>query len=353
MKKIIKRIRTEFQDPKKFIRLHRAEYGHNFQNKKISNYKLNNVYYPDVTVLSKRISKFHRLSNSFINLGLGAESLIRDIFIWHSRKFKLRRIGFGIPTYAWYRLNAKIYDYKIFNFYYYPSKIKDLTVSVIKRFIVKNNLNFLVLINPSHPIEKNWPTSELEEIVYFCKKKRVIILVDEVFQVPHLNSADFLTKKYSNLIVVRSFSKAFGLPGIRVGYSMACKKLKEEIETYRMAIELPKSSIDEALKALKNFKTSVKQRFKKIDRARTFAHKEFKKRGLKSYNNYHNAVSVDLRNVRFANKIGKYLKKNRIFINYQFPSKLGQYVNLTTTYIPNLRFFFTKFDKIAKKIKLI
>ena len=94
-----------------------------------------------------------------------------------------------------------------------------------------------------------------------------------------------------------------------------CKKLKEEIETYRMTIELPKSSIDEALKALKNFKTSVKQRFKKIDRARTFAHKEFKKRGLKSYNNYHNAVSVDLRNVRFANKIGKYLKKNRIFIN--------------------------------------
>ena len=45
MQRIIKRIRTKFQDPKKFIRLHRAEYGHNFQNKNLSNYKLNNVVF--------------------------------------------------------------------------------------------------------------------------------------------------------------------------------------------------------------------------------------------------------------------------------------------------------------------
>ena len=143
------------------------------------------------------------------------------------------------------------------------------------------------------------------------------------------------------------------MPGIRVGYSMSCRKLKEEVETYRMAIELPKSSIDEALKALKNFKTTIKPRFKKIDQARSFAHSEFKKRGLKSYNNYHNAISVDLVNSTIAKKVGNYLKKNGIFINYRFPSKLGQYVNLTTTHIPNLRLFFSKFDKIAKKINLI
>jgi len=353
MQKSIKRVRTEYQNPKRFIRLHRAEYGHNFKNKKISNYKLNNFYYPDVTLLLKKISQFHKLPISFINLGLGAESLIRDIFIWHSRKFKQKRIGFGIPTYAWYRLNAEIYDYKIFNFYYKPLEITNLTAAVIKRFITKNNLNFLVLVNPSHPIEKNWSTSELKEIISFCKKKKVIIIVDEVFQVPHLNSADYLTKKYSNLIVIRSFSKAFGLPGIRVGYSMSCKKLKEEVETYRMAIELPKNSIEEALKALKNFNFSVRSRFKKIDKARIFTHKEFKKRGLKSYNDYHNAVSVDLRNSRFATRVGKYLKKNRIFINYKLPPKLGRYVNLTTTHIPNLKLFFEKFDKIAKKLKLI
>ena len=353
MQKIIKRIRKEYPDPKNFIRLHRAEYGHNFQDNKTSYLELNNAYYPDITILSKKISKFHKLPTSFINLGLGADSLIKDIYIWHSKKFKSRRIGFGIPIYAMYGLNAEIYDYKIFNFYYDPSKKIDLTVSSIKKFIIKNNLNLLVIVNPSHPFEKIWSILQLKEIIYFCKKKNVTILVDEVYLSPPLNSVDFLTKRYSNLIVLRSFSKAFGLPGIRVGYTLASKKLNEEIKTFRLSIELPKCSIDEASKALKNFKTSVKQRFKKINRARTFVHREFKKRNLKSYNHYGNSVSADLHNAKIVNKLGKYLKKNRIYINYQYPHKLSKYINLTTTHIPNLKIFFTKFDKIAKKIKLI
>ena len=89
MQKIIKRIRIESPDPKKFIRLHRAEYGHNFQDNKTSYLELNNAYYPDITILSKKISKFHKLPTSFINLGLGAESLIKDIYIWHSKKFNI------------------------------------------------------------------------------------------------------------------------------------------------------------------------------------------------------------------------------------------------------------------------
>ena len=60
--------------------------------------------------------------------------------------------------------------------------------------------------------------------------EKIIISKNWVFERPIEDEIYIeVPTKYSNLIVIRSFSKAFGLPGIRVGYSMACKKLKEEI----------------------------------------------------------------------------------------------------------------------------
>ena len=78
------------------------------------------------------------------------------------------------------------------------------------------------------------------------------MFIDEVYQGLGSKSVDYLTKKFSNLIVLRSFSKAFGLPGIRVGYIIASSKICREIETFRLATELPKTSIDQAMKSLEN-----------------------------------------------------------------------------------------------------
>ena len=63
-------------------------------------------------------------------------------------------------------------------------------------------------------------------------------------------------------------------------------------------------------------------------------------------------MSVDLQKKMSAQKIGKYLKKRKIYINYNYPKKLSKYINLTTTYISNIKIFFKNFDKVAKKINL-
>ena len=69
------------------------------------------------------------------------------------------------------------------------------------------------------------------------------------------------TKQYSNLIVIRSFSKSFGLPGLRIGYSLTSNKYSQEIETFRLAIELPQICIDDALKYLSLYKKTIKKQY--------------------------------------------------------------------------------------------
>ena len=348
----VKRIRKGSPDPKKNIRLNRAEFGHSFKSKKLKYNNFINSYYPDSTNLIKKISKFHKLPFTFVNVGLGAESLIKDIYIWHSKRFKQKRVGFGLPNYFMYTISAKIYGYKTFNFNIDPTNVSNLTVDYIKRFVSNNKLSLLVIVNPSHPFEKNWQPSQLKKIIGFCKRKKTIVLLDEVYQGLGSKSVDHLTTKYSNLIILRSFSKAFGLPGLRVGYSLASDKLSKEIETFRLAIELPQHSIEEALINLKKYNRIIKNKCKKIINARKFAHKKFQSKGLKSYNFYGNSITVDLINKVNAYKIGKYLEKNKVYINYRYPNHFGKFINLTTTHIANLKIFFQKFNQAAKKIKI-
>ena len=78
----------------------------------------------------------------------------------------------------------------------------------------------------------------------------------------------------------------------------------------------------------------------------------FKNIGLKSYNFYGNSITVDLKNKFNAYKIGKYLEKNKIYINYKYPDYFGKFINLTTTHIANLKIFFQKFNQAVKKIKI-
>ena len=81
--KIYPRIRKESENPQKFIRLHRAEFAHDFKKK---NYNINN-YYPDSEILIQEIAKFYKKGKKNIILGLGAEALIKDTIIWHQQKF--------------------------------------------------------------------------------------------------------------------------------------------------------------------------------------------------------------------------------------------------------------------------
>ena len=48
-----------------------------------------------------------------------------------------------------------------------------LNLEYIKNFLTKNKVNIFVLVNPSHPFEKNWNLNELEEIIKFCKSNKI------------------------------------------------------------------------------------------------------------------------------------------------------------------------------------
>lgn len=76
------------------------------------------------------------------------------------------------------------------------------------------------LDNPNNPTGQVIPLSEIEKILIAAAKINTAVIVDEAYgdYMPKENSAASLCDKYDNLILVKTFSKGFGLAGLRAGY---------------------------------------------------------------------------------------------------------------------------------------
>lgn len=91
--------------------------------------------------------------------------------------------------------------------------------------------------NPNNPTGQLINLEEIEEIVKQAGKKDVVVIVDEAYgdYVGREHSALRLMNEHSNLAVVRSFSKGFGLAGLRLGYGV----FSPELSGYYSKIDIP------------------------------------------------------------------------------------------------------------------
>lgn len=112
-----------------------------------------------------------------------------------------------------------------------------LNVDVVKRAIT-NNTKTLIVCNPHSPSGKLFKREMIMNLIEFCHTKKIHILVDENY-IDFINLYQDYTvtpyvHKYDNLFVVRSFSKFFGMPGLRLGYGIGASKLIQSLENFRL-----------------------------------------------------------------------------------------------------------------------
>ena len=84
-------------------------------------------------------------------------------------------------------------------------------------------------------------------------KNKMFLVVDEAYFHFGSKTAMPLVKKFKNVIVLRTFSKAFGVPSIRAGYTVSNKENMSIISKARIAHELSSVSIAIAEYLLDNY----------------------------------------------------------------------------------------------------
>jgi histidinol-phosphate aminotransferase len=104
----------------------------------------------------------------------------------------------------------------------------DFTIDVAgMRAAFTPETKLLYLCSPNNPTANQL---RLEEVEALAEDFPGIVLVDEAYAEYADYSVVPLIDKYENLIVLRTFSKAFGLAGLRLGYAVANQKLAQAID---------------------------------------------------------------------------------------------------------------------------
>ncbi|WP_316507013.1 histidinol-phosphate transaminase [Nitrosopumilus sp.] len=206
--------------------------------------------YPDSnssTVISN-LKKYTNMQQSNLLVGNGAiEILYNFCFAFLSKKTP---VLISVPTFQEYEAVAKLHDCKI-------SYFKTLNLSVdIDSFILQIPKNGCVfLCNPNNPTGQLLTRNQLLSIIKAARKSSSIVFIDECFieLVPDFNeSVISFVKKYENLFVLRSLTKSFGFPGLRIGYAVSSKRMIDILKKIKIPWSVNKLAQEAAITAIQN-----------------------------------------------------------------------------------------------------
>ena len=206
--------------------------------------------YPDFrsTEVISSLKKYTQLDKSYLIVGNGAIELIYNFcFAFLSKNTK---VLIPVPTFQEYEAAAKLNNCKIS--YFKTMNLSENLDSFLSK-IPKQGCVFIC--NPNNPTGKILSKNQILLIIKTAKKLSSIVFVDECFieMVPESNNTVIsYVKEYDNLFVLRSLTKSFGLPGLRIGYAASSKQIIKILQKIKIPWSVNSLAQDAANIALKN-----------------------------------------------------------------------------------------------------
>lgn len=291
-----------------------------------------NPYFPPQKLLNEMKSNFEKLLTQYpsgmkvnsllaaknfgvneenIVIGNGAAELIKCIMDKQKGK-----VGFIRPTFEEYsnrypEENRVIMDVKNDNFSYSIEDIMD--------YFETREISMLVLINPDNPSGNYISQSDILMLADWATKRNIILLVDESF-VDFADERDNtlikeeILKRKLNLIVVKSISKSYGVPGLRLGVVASgnenlISELKKEVSIWNI-----NSFAEFYMQIMEKYKTDYEESLKKLSEVRANMYVELKKiDGLRPIQSQANYFMVEITNGMTARKI-----TNQMLVKYNY-----------------------------------
>lgn len=171
--------------------------------------------YPSgMKVNSLLAAKNFSVNEKHILVGNGAAELIKCLMEKTEGK-----VGFVRPTFEEYP-NRYAEERRVV----FKPENEDLsyTVDDLIEFFLDKDISTMILINPDNPSGNYLPKADVLRFISWCEERNIRIIVDESF-VDFSEEEDStliredIINRYKGLIVMKSISKSYGVPGVRLG----------------------------------------------------------------------------------------------------------------------------------------
>lgn len=206
----------------------------------------------------------------------------------------------------------------------------------------------IVLANPNAPTGIALHVSDLERII--AGNPDNVVLIDEAYVDFGGESCISLTKKYSNLLVIQTFSKSRSAAGARLGFAVGCKELIDDLNTLkystnpyninRMSMAAGEAAVEDNDYYMENCRRIAETREYTVERLRDLGFEV-----LPSKANFVFAKSPDISGLELYQQ----LKQRGILIRHFEKPEIRQYNRITIGTKEQMDVFLTETGKLLKE----
>jgi histidinol-phosphate aminotransferase len=189
--------------------------------------------YPFDNQLEAALAKFHDMPEDMIMTGIGSTEILRLATLSSFYERKGNTVT-GFPSYPQIPRETEELGRELRRVKLTPQWGLDLDAMLAA---IDSETRIVTLCNPNNPTGQVLSTSEMRRFIEKVPSN-VLISIDEAYihfaEDPKYPTMIPATKDYENVLVARTFSKAYGLGGARVGYGVGNKELLKKMALFGM-----------------------------------------------------------------------------------------------------------------------
>ena len=265
--------------------------------------------YPETAKVYKKLAEKNQMSPHNFLLTNGSDGSIRmmfDVFIEPGDK-----VLHTNPTFAMYSVYSKMFganqitlDYELVN------NNPKLNVENFFNLIKIEKPKLVCLPNPDSPTGTVLDDKDMQALIKMTNEMNILLLIDEAYYPFYDKTVMALVNEYQNLFVCRTFSKAWGAAGIRVGFLAGHPEIMKIVHKNRAMYELSTLST-EFINVLIDNEDEMLKTVSRLKDGKKYFINELHELGFQTTQTYGNFLHVDFGEAR--NRIEVALKNTVLF----------------------------------------
>jgi len=322
--------------PKEFIELLRRQIDSDFL-----------TTYPELETLYKKVAIWVGCTPANLYISAGSDAAIKAVF----EAFVSKGDGVALlnPTYAMFNVYTEIFQGRLIKMDY--DENLSLSGEKIVCIISEHKPKLVCIANPNSPTGTVLSQKAITKILDTALQHGSIVLLDEAYYLFYPVTSVGLIERYPNLIVTRTFSKAFGLASARLGYACGHKNVIQDLHSVRPMYETNSFAAKFAEITLDNYHL-VEEYAKGVRRAKKYLEAQLDALKIPYFKSFANFVLINVGSNRKTLSGSQALYKRRILVKAGFKDGvLKNCIRVTLGNIEQMKYFMKEFKEVSEEIR--
>jgi histidinol-phosphate aminotransferase len=274
--------------------------------------------------LKEAIAKKYNIEPEQIVCGAGSDELISLLIQnFANEGEELIQSEYGFLMYS---ISAQKFGVKTIK-----AKETNLTTNVDNIInLISSKTRIIFIANPNNPTGSHINKAQIEKLIENTPKSVIVVLDLAYGEYVNLSEEEYpdvvkIVKKHQNVVMLRTFSKIYGLASLRLGWSYSSKYIAQILNKSRGPFNVSGASIVAGRAAIEDEDFIIKSQ-NYNNQHLVILKKQLKEIGLKTYPSIANFILIDFKEVSICKQVNEYLLENGVIVRdlkvYNLPTCL-------------------------------